>query len=39
MMARPRRPIDSADYRGAERTAELLVELTNERRNPFLAAS
>ena len=39
MMARPRRPIDSADYRGAERTAELLVELAKQRRKPFLAAS
>ena len=38
-MARPRRPIDSADYRGAERTAELLVELAKQRRKPFLAAS
>ena len=39
MMSRPRRPIDSADYRGAERTAEVLVELANERRKPVLAAS
>ncbi|MEP7112042.1 MAG: glycosyltransferase [Ilumatobacteraceae bacterium] len=36
---RPRRPIDRADYRGAERTAELLIELGNERRDPILAAS
>jgi predicted glycosyltransferase len=39
MMTRPRRPIDSADYRGAERTAELLVELADQPRKPFLAAS
>ena len=39
MMQRPRRPIDRTDYRGAERTAELLVELANERDDPFLAAS
>jgi predicted glycosyltransferase len=26
MTKRPRRPIDDADYRGAERTARLLVE-------------
>ncbi len=39
MMLRPRRPIDGADYRGAERTAELLVELTSHSHDPFLAAS
>jgi predicted glycosyltransferase len=37
--ARPRRPIDSADYRGAERTAALLVDLAKTRREPILAAS
>jgi predicted glycosyltransferase len=36
---RGRRPIDSADYRGAERMADLLVELTDERRDPCLAGS
>lgn len=35
-VARPRRPIDRADYRGAERTAELLVGLTSQRRDPCL---
>ena len=35
---RPRRPIDRADYCGAERTAELLVELVNEL-HPLPAAS
>ncbi len=39
MVARPRRPIDRADYRGAERTADLLVGLANEPRSPVLAAS
>ncbi len=39
MVTRPRRPIDRADYRGAERTADLLVGLANEPRSPFLAAS
>jgi predicted glycosyltransferase len=37
--ARPRRPIDNADYRGAERTAALLVDLAKKRRDPVLAAS
>ncbi len=35
-VARPRRPIDRTDYRGAERTAELLVGLTSQRRDPCL---
>jgi predicted glycosyltransferase len=39
MVARPRLPIDGTDYRGAQRTAELLVELANEQTDPFLAAS
>ena len=39
MMHRPRRLIDRTDYRGAERTAELLVDLASERDDPFLAAS
>jgi predicted glycosyltransferase len=39
MVTRERRPIDSADYRGAERTAELLTSLAKEQRRPFLAAS
>ena len=39
MMARPRRPIDGSDYRGAERTADLLVELANSEQPPVLAAS
>lgn len=34
---RPRRPIDRADYGGAERTAEILIELLNQRHNPSLA--
>jgi predicted glycosyltransferase len=39
LTTRPRRPIDGADYRGAQHTAELLVELSNERRDTILAAS
>ncbi|MEP7115420.1 MAG: glycosyltransferase [Ilumatobacteraceae bacterium] len=39
LTTRPRRPIDGTDYQGAARTAELLVELANERRDPILAAS
>jgi predicted glycosyltransferase len=39
MAARERRPIDGADYRGAERTAELLVNMAKEQRGAFLAAS
>jgi predicted glycosyltransferase len=39
MADRERRPIDSADYRGAERTADLLVSLAKEQRGTFLAVS
>jgi hypothetical protein len=31
MTTRPRRPIDRADYGGAERTAALLVDLVGRR--------
>lgn len=39
MLRRPRRPIDRTEYRGAERTAALLVDLAGERDEPILAAS
>ncbi len=39
MIARPRRPIDRSDYRGAERTANLLVGLSNHLRSPIMVAS
>lgn len=39
MIARPRRPIDRSDYRGAERTADLLVGLSNHPRSPIMVAS
>jgi predicted glycosyltransferase len=39
MTKRPHRPIDRADYKGAERTAELLVGLVGDQSDPVLAAS
>jgi predicted glycosyltransferase len=39
MTARPRRPIDNADYQGAVRTAELLLELATAGDDTILAAS
>jgi predicted glycosyltransferase len=39
MTARPRRPIDNADYRGAARTAELLHQLATDADDTILAAS
>ena len=39
MTGRPRRPIDDADYRGAERTARLLVQWATEDRESILEAS
>lgn len=36
---RPRRPINGAEYRGAERTADLLIELVEQRRTTRLVLS